>query len=150
MSEVLDRMQTALADRYTIQRELGRGGMAVVYLAEDRRHERPVAIKVLRPELTSAMAAERFLREIKLTANLHHPHILTLLDSGQADGLLYYVMPYVEGESLRRRLDREGQLPVEEAVRIAREVSCTVTSSRRTSCWSRVMPWWRTSGSPER
>jgi serine/threonine-protein kinase len=97
--------------------------MAVVYLAEDRRLERRVAIKVLRPELTSVMAAERFLREIKLTANLHHPHILALHESGEADGLLYYVMPYVAGESLRGRLEREGRLPVDEAVRIAREVA---------------------------
>jgi serine/threonine protein kinase/tetratricopeptide (TPR) repeat protein len=123
MSEVLDRLKAALADRYTVERELGSGGMAVVYLAQDLRHERRVAIKALRPELTSVVAAERFLREIKLTAALAHPHILPVHDSGEADGFLYYVMPYVEGESLREKLNREKQLPVDEAVRIAREVA---------------------------
>jgi len=123
MSEVLDRLKAALADRYAVERELGSGGMAVVYLAQDLRHERPVAIKVLRPELTSVVAAERFLREIKLTAALAHPHILPVHDSGEAEGFLYYVMPYVEGESLREKLNREKQLPVDEAVRIAREVA---------------------------
>ena len=123
MSEVLDRLKVPLADRYTIERELGSGGMAVVFLAQDLRHERPVAIKVLRPELTSAVAAERFLQEIKITAGLAHPNILPLLDSGEADGLVYYVMPYVEGESLRLRLDRERQLPVDEALRITSEVA---------------------------
>ena len=95
-----DRLATALADRYGIQRELGRGGMATVYLARDVKHDRPVALKVLRPELAAVLGAERFLREIRLTAQLQHPHILTLIDSGEADGFLYYVMPYVEGESL--------------------------------------------------
>jgi serine/threonine-protein kinase len=123
MSDVLDRLKAALADRYAVERELGSGGMAVVYLAHDLRHERLVAIKVLRPELASVVAAERFLREIKLTAALTHPHILPLLDSGEADGLLYYVMPYVEGESLRERLTREKQLPVDDAVRIACEAA---------------------------
>lgn len=123
MSAVCERLASALSDRYTIRGELGRGGMAVVYLADDLRNERRVAIKVLRPELTSVVAGERFLREIKLTAKLAHPHILPLLDSGEADGLLYYVMPYVEGESLRQKLDRVGPLAVGGAVRIAREVA---------------------------
>jgi serine/threonine-protein kinase len=101
--EQLDDLKAALADRYRIERELGRGGMAVVYLAEDRKLGRQVAIKVLKPELAAAIGSERFLREIKLTARLEHPHILTLHDSGEADGFLYYVMPYVAGESLRRR-----------------------------------------------
>jgi serine/threonine protein kinase len=123
MADVLDRLKAALADRYTVERELGSGGMAVVYLAQDLRHERRVAIKVLRPELTSVVAAERFLREIKLTAALAHPHILPVHDSGEAEGFLYYVMPYVEGESLREKLNREKRLSVDEAVRIAREVA---------------------------
>jgi eukaryotic-like serine/threonine-protein kinase len=117
----------ALRDRYTLERELGRGGMATVYLAHDLRHERKVALKVLRPELIHALGPERFLREIATTANLHHPHILPLYDSGrtpEASGaLLYYVMPFVEGESLRDRLNREKQLPLDEALRIAREVA---------------------------
>ena len=108
MSDLLERLKTALADRYTVERELGSGGMAVVYLARDLRHERPVAIKVLRPELSSLLGAERFLREIKIEARLQHPNILPLHDSGGSGSLLYYVMPYVEGESLRNRLDRHG------------------------------------------
>ena len=104
MADLLARLQSALADRYTIERELGRGGMATVYLAEDLRHDRKVALKVLRPELAATLGAERFLREIQIAAQLQHPHILPLLDSGEAGGLLYYVMPYVEGESLRERL----------------------------------------------
>ena len=115
--EVLERLQTQLAGRYTIEREIGRGGMATVYLARDVRHERQVALKVLDPELGAVLGAERFLAEIKVTANLQHPNLLPLFDSGEADGLLFYVMPYVEGESLRARLDREKQLPVDEAVR---------------------------------
>jgi serine/threonine-protein kinase len=109
-AEQLDRLKAALADRYRIERELGRGGMATVYLAEDVKHERLVAVKVLRPELVAVIGPERFLREIKLTARLSHPHILPLLDSGEADHILYYVMPYVEGESLRQKLNRETQL----------------------------------------
>ena len=123
MADVLERLKAALADRYRIERELGSGGMATVYLAEDVRHERQVAIKVLRPELAASLGADRFLREIKITANLNHPHILPLLDSGEADSFLYYVMPYVEGESLRDRLDREKQLPINEALKIASEVA---------------------------
>jgi serine/threonine-protein kinase len=121
--DALDRLKVALADRYLIERELGAGGMATVYLAQDLKHQREVAIKVLRPELTAALGTERFLREITTTANLHHPHILSLYDSGEADGFLYYVMPHVEGESLRDRLDREKQLPVDDALQIAREVA---------------------------
>jgi serine/threonine-protein kinase len=113
----------ALADRYRLERELGHGGMATVWLARDLRHERAVAIKLLRPQLGAVLGAERFLREIRLTANLQHPHILPLLDSGEAGGQFFYVMPYVEGESLRRRLQREGQLPLDEALRLAREVA---------------------------
>src|SRR5438093_2103415 len=117
------QLQAALADRYALERELGHGGMATVYLARDLRHGRPVAIKVLRPEIAAALGPERFLREIQIAAQLAHPHILPLHDSGAAGAFLYYVMPYVEGESLRDRLAREPQLPVEQAVQIAREVA---------------------------
>ncbi|MEO8227559.1 MAG: protein kinase, partial [Gemmatimonadota bacterium] len=117
------RLTAALADRYRIEREVGAGGMATVYLAEDLRHHRKVAIKVVHPELAAVIGPERFLQEIELTASLQHPHILPLFDSGNADGVLYYVMPYVEGETLRARLAREHQLPVSDAVRIAREVA---------------------------
>jgi hypothetical protein len=123
VSDLSDRLRVALVDRYTIERELGRGGMAVVYLAEDRRHQRKVALKVLRPELAQSLGGERFLREIQLAAQLNHPHILPLHDSGQTDGVLWYTMPYVEGESLRDRLTREGQLPLDEALRITQEVA---------------------------
>jgi serine/threonine-protein kinase len=119
----VDRLAAALADRYSIERELGEGGMATVYLAEDLKHDRQVAIKVLKPELAAVLGAERFVAEIKTTAALQHPNILPLFDSGTADGLLFYVMPYVEGESLRDRLDREKQLGVDEAVRITTEVA---------------------------
>jgi serine/threonine-protein kinase len=118
-----EQLAKALGDRYRVDRELGRGGMAVVYLAEDLKHERMVALKVLRPELTAALGAERFLREIKITARLDHPHILPLLDSGEAGDILYYVMPHVEGESLRDRMGREGQLPLEDALQMAQEVA---------------------------
>jgi eukaryotic-like serine/threonine-protein kinase len=123
LTDATARLTAALQDRYAIERELGAGGMATVYLAHDLRHDRKVALKVLRPELASILGAERFLAEIKTTANLQHPHILALFDSGEAGGLVFYVMPYVEGESLRDRLTREKQLPVEEAVRIAREAA---------------------------
>jgi serine/threonine-protein kinase len=119
---VMDRLTAALADRYRIERELGAGGMATVYLAHDVKHDRKVALKVLKPELAAVLGAERFLAEIKLTANLQHPHILALFDSGEVGGVVYYVMPYVEGETLRDRLAREKQLPVDDALRIAREV----------------------------
>src|SRR5947199_8233282 len=111
MTEVYGRLQGALADRYRIEREIGAGGMATVYLAQDLRHDRKVALKLLRPELSAVIGAERFLAEIKLTANLQHPHILPLFDSAEADGLLFYVMPFVEGESLRGRLSPEKRLP---------------------------------------
>ncbi len=118
-----ERLVAALAERYRIDRELGQGGMATVYLAHDVKHRRPVAVKVLRPELSAALGAERFLREIETTANLRHPHILPLYDSGESDGFLFYVMPLVEGESLRDKLSRLKQLPVDEALQIAREVA---------------------------
>jgi hypothetical protein len=133
MPDQLARLQDALADRYTLQRELGRGGMATVYLAEDLKHHRQVALKVLKPELAAALGPDRFLREIEVTAGLHHPHILPLYDSGRGRGregqreggaeFLFYVMPYVEGESLRARLEREQQLPLEEALQLTREVA---------------------------
>jgi Tol biopolymer transport system component/tRNA A-37 threonylcarbamoyl transferase component Bud32 len=118
-----ERLRAALTDRYRIERVLGQGGMATVYLAHDLRHEREVAIKVLHPDLGAVLGGDRFLSEIKTTARLQHPHILPLLDSGAADGLLYYVMPYVRGETLRTRLGREQQLPIEDVLRIAREVA---------------------------
>jgi serine/threonine-protein kinase len=123
MDATLSRLNAALAGRYVISRVLGKGGMATVYAARDVRHEREVAIKVLAAELAEALGAERFLNEIKTTANLRHPHILPLYDSGNADGLLFYVMPLVEGETLRDRMTREGQLPISDALRIANEVS---------------------------
>jgi serine/threonine-protein kinase len=123
IAELVDRLKTALADRYRVERELGHGGMATVYLAQDVKHERRVAIKVLRPELAASLGVDRFLREIRVAAQLQHPHILTLIDSGEAAGFLYYVMPYVEGESLRIKLGREGQLAVMEAVRVLRDVT---------------------------
>jgi len=123
VSDILTRLQSALSDRYTIQRELGRGGMATVFLATDLKHEREVAIKVLHPELSETLGPERFDREIKFLAKLQHPNILGLFDSGDADGLLYYVMPFVYGESLRDRLNREHMLPVDFAVHVALEVA---------------------------
>ena len=110
MPEPLDGLTAALADRYRIERELGFGGMAIVYLAHDIKHNRQVALKVIKPELAAAVGAERFLREIQVTANLQHPHILALYDSGAANDTLYYVMPLVQGESLRERLTREKRL----------------------------------------
>jgi len=127
----LERLRASLSDRYRIERELGQGGMATVYLAEDLRHKRKVAIKVLRAELAAVIGAERFVSEIQTTANLQHPHILALHDSGAADGFLYYVMPYVEGESLRDRLSREKQLPIADAVRIAGEVASALDYAHR-------------------
>ncbi len=123
MSDVATRLTAALTTRYRLERELGAGGMATVYLAHDLKHERDVAIKVLHPDLGAALGGERFLTEIRTTARLQHPHILPLLDSGEADGLLYYVMPFVTGETLRARLERERQLPIDDAVLIAREVA---------------------------
>src|SRR5688500_10526889 len=130
MAEITERLSAALADRYRIERRLGEGGMATVYLAEDLRHDRKVALKVLRPELGVVLGADRFLQEIKTTARLQHPHILPLYDSGCTaaapggdTGFLFYVMPYIEGETLREKLDREQQLGIDEAVKIATEVA---------------------------
>jgi len=123
MADVNPRLASALADRYRIERELGQGGMATVYLAEDLKHKRKVALKVLKPELAAVLGAERFVQEITTTASLQHPHILPLFDSGSADGFLFYVMPFIEGETLRDKLNRETQLGVDDAVRIAREVA---------------------------
>jgi tRNA A-37 threonylcarbamoyl transferase component Bud32 len=123
MTATAERLAVALADRYRIYRELGQGGMATVYLAEDVRHRRKVALKVLHPELSAVLGPERFLKEIELTASLQHPHILPLFDSGSADGHLFYVMPFVDGETLRARLEREQQLPIADAVRLATEVA---------------------------
>jgi Tol biopolymer transport system component len=125
------RLAAALAEQYRVERELGAGGMATVWLAQDLKHERLVALKVLRPELSAVLGGERFLQEIRVTAHLQHPHILPLFDSGSADGLLYYVMPYVEGESLRARLSREKQLPIGEAVAIARGVASALHYAHR-------------------
>ena len=122
MSEPITRLNAALEGRYRIESELGEGGMATVYLADDIKHERKVALKVLKPELAAVVGAERFLAEIK-TANLQHPNILPLHDSGEADSFVFYVMPFVEGESLRQRLDREHQLPVDDAVRLASDIA---------------------------
>ena len=121
MTDLRAQLQEGLATAYTLERELGRGGMATVFLAHDLKHDRPVAFKVLHPELATSLGPERFLREIKLAARLQHPHILTVLDSGETVGRLWFTMPFVEGQSLRERLRRERQLPVEDALRIARE-----------------------------
>jgi TolB-like protein/Flp pilus assembly protein TadD len=131
VSEPRDRLQEGLADRYVLERELGRGGMATVYLAHDLRHDRPVALKVLHPELARTLGPERFQREIKLAARLQHPHILTVHDSGETAGQLWFTMPFVEGESLRDRLRREKQLPVDEALRIAREAADALDYAHR-------------------
>jgi serine/threonine protein kinase/Flp pilus assembly protein TadD len=128
---VLERVEKALSDRYEIERELGRGGMATVYLAKDRKHDRAVALKVLHPELSSSLGPDRFLREIKVAARLNHPHILPLHDSGEASGFLYYVMPYVEGESLRSRLNRDGKLPLDEALYLARGIAGALDYAHR-------------------
>ncbi len=122
MSNNLEQLKEALAGRYEVEKEIGQGGMATVYLANDVRHDRQVAIKVLRPELAATIGAERFVREIKIAAKLQHPHILPLLDSGDASGLLFYVMPFIKGESLRDYLDQHGELPINDAIRITREV----------------------------
>jgi len=127
----LQALQSALGAHYVLEGELGRGGMATVYRARDVRHDRPVAVKVLHPELAAVLGAQRFLAEIHTTAALQHPHILPLFDSGNVDGLLYYVMPYVAGETLRGRLTRERQLPVDEALRITREVASALDYAHR-------------------
>ena len=123
MPELLERLTAALSDRYAVESEIGRGGMAVVYLATDLKQGRQVALKVFQPDVAAALGPERFRREVEIATRLEHPHVLSLYDSGEAEGLLYYVMPYVEEGSLRQRLDREGQLPIEDALRIAREMA---------------------------
>ncbi len=131
MTDVLNRLKTALADRYAIESELGAGGMATVYLAEDVKHHRKVAVKVLRPELAAAIGAERFLREIEVAAQLNHPHILALYDSGESNEFLYYVMPVVEGESLRDRLNHEHQLPIDDAIRLTEQIASALDYAHR-------------------
>ena len=131
MSTDLSRLAAALADRYQIEREVGVGGMATVYLAHDVRHDRKVALKVLKPELAAALGAERFVQEIKTTASLQHPHILPLFDSGAADGFLFYVMPYIQGETLRQKLERETQLGIDESVRITSDVADALDYAHR-------------------
>src|SRR5687768_3281189 len=123
MSALLPRLQEALREVYVVERELGRGGMATVFLARDGKHGRDVAVKVLHPDLAAAVGLDRFRREIEIATHLTHPNILPLYDSGQTDGLLYYVMPFIDGESLRVRMTREHQLPIDEAVRITCEVA---------------------------
>ncbi len=131
MNDSIERLKSALADRYTVEHELGAGGMATVYLAEDLRHKRKVAVKVLRPELAAVLGAERFLQEITTTANLQHPHILPLFDSGEADSFLYYVMPFIDGETLRDKLNRETQLGIDEAVGITTAVADALDYAHR-------------------
>ncbi len=131
MTDILTQLKTSLADRYDLEREVGRGGMATVYLAQDRRHHRPVALKVLHPHVGMSLGPDRFLREIQIAARLQHPHIVPLYDSGRADELLFYVMPYVDGESLRQRLERDGRMDIEEAVRIGRAVASALDYAHR-------------------
>jgi serine/threonine protein kinase len=128
---VNERLTAALADRYRLERELGAGGMATVYLARDLKHDRQVAVKVLRPELGAVLGAERFLAEIRITARLDHPHILTLIDSGEAGGLLYYVLPFIRGESLRDKLARNQQLGIDEALSITRQIAGALDHAHR-------------------
>jgi serine/threonine protein kinase len=134
VASLLERLQPSLGQRYALAGELGEGGMAIVFRATDLKHERDVAVKVLRPELSAVVGADRFLREIRVTARLQHPHILPLYDSGVAGDLLYYVMPLVRGESLRDRLSRERQLPVSEAVHITAGRVQEHLSPRRIAC----------------
>ncbi len=131
MNELLERLKAALSDRYDVERELGQGGMATVFLARDVKHERRVAIKVLHEDLGAAVGAERFRREIAIATSLTHPHILTLYDSGEANGLLFYVMPFIEGESLRQRIDREKQMPIDQALRVTAEVASALGYAHR-------------------
>jgi serine/threonine-protein kinase len=147
---MFERLTAAIVDRYTIERELGQGGMAIVYLAHDLKHDRKVALKVLRPELAAVIGAERFLNEIKVTANLQHPNILPLYDSGEADTFLFYVMPFVEGDTLRDKLEREKQLGIDEAIEITRGVAAALDYAHRqdvTSCCTTGRRWWPTSAS---
>src|SRR4051812_10760276 len=129
MTMSVDEVAAALSERYSIERELGQGGMATVYLAHDLKHDRDVAIKVLHEDLGATLGPDRFLAEIKTTARLQHPHILPLLDSGEANGLLFYVMPFVAGETLRERLTRDTQLPIADGIRIAREVADALSAA---------------------
>jgi serine/threonine-protein kinase len=131
LTGIASSLSEALADRYVIESELGQGGMATVYLAQDLKHDRKVALKVLRPELAAVIGPERFLAEIKTTANLQHPHILPLFDSGEVQGTVFYVMPFIGGESLRDRLTREKQLPVNDAIRIALQVASALDYAHR-------------------
>jgi serine/threonine protein kinase len=131
MSDVREQLQSSLGKTYPLEREIGRGGMATVYLAQDTKHHRSVALKVLHPELAATLGSERFLREIQIAARLQHPHIMPLYDSGQAHALLYYVMPFVEGESLRDRLNHGSPLPVEDAVRIGRDLAAALDYAHR-------------------
>jgi eukaryotic-like serine/threonine-protein kinase len=131
VSNPRDQLQAGLAERYVLERELGRGGMATVYLARDLRHDRPVALKVLHPELAHALGPERFRREVEIAARLQHPHILPVHDSGEAAGQLWYTMPYVEGESLRDRLEREPRLPLGAALEITRQAALALDYAHR-------------------
>jgi serine/threonine protein kinase len=131
MPATLTRLSHAVSGRYAVEREIGAGGMAIVYLAEDLKHRRSVAVKVLKPELAATLGSDRFLREIEIAARLSHPHILPLFDSGAAGDLLYYVMPFVPGESLRSKLVRERQLPVDEALRLTREIASALGSAHQ-------------------
>ena len=164
MTDPVAALREGLRDRYAFERELGRGGMATVYLAHDLRHDRPVALKVLHPELAASLGPERFQREIRLAARLQHPHILTVLDSGDSRrARLWFTMPFVEGETLRDRLRRERQLPVEDALRIAREAADALEYAHEHGVdpprhqageppahARRHTRWWRTSASPGR
>ncbi|MCK5650125.1 MAG: serine/threonine protein kinase, partial [Gemmatimonadetes bacterium] len=127
MADEIARLNAALSDRYTVLRQLGSGGMSTVYLAQDLKHDREVAIKILRQEVASTLGSRRFLREIQIAANLSNPRIVPLFDSGEADGILYYVMPCVEGESLRDLLNREGAVPLERALQITKEVAAALS-----------------------
>src|SRR5581483_2328889 len=129
--DAIAQLNRALSERYAIEREIGRGGMATVYLARDVKHDRRIALKVLDPELGAVLGVERFLSEIRVTANLQHPNLLPLFDSGEAEGLLFYVMPFVDGESLRHRIDREKQLPIDEALRITSAIAGALAYAHR-------------------
>src|SRR4051812_42516262 len=131
MADIPDGLESSLADRYRIEREIGAGGMATVYLARDVRHGRAVALKVLRSDVAAAVGVERFQHEVILTAALQHPHILSLFDSGESAGCLYYVAPYVDGESLREKLEREGQLRIDQALEITRQVADALDYAHR-------------------
>jgi serine/threonine-protein kinase len=137
MVDFIDRVRAALADRYTVKRELGCGGMATVFLAEDQKHNREVAIKVIRPEIAISVGVDRFLREIGIAARLSHPHIVPVYDSGDADDMMYYVMPYVEGESLREKLERDKQIDTMEAIEIAGEIASALAYAQATGDWRR-------------